>query len=274
MKKILPLFLLFFLLSSCSQAVANTPSPTPDVLTGRLTLAGSTTIQPLISPLADDFVNLHPNINMDIAGGGTAVGISAVHNGTSDIGMASRTLTTEESKGINQFQIAFDVLAIVVHPDNPVKTLTLAQIQDIYFGKVTNWKDLGGLDQPIVPVQREISSGSRGAFDEMVLNKQTATASNIETAVTAGDAAARISSEEGAIGYLGFGNLEKSIKVVAVNGVIPTQVTAKDGSYSLVRPLILMTGPLTQPLAQVFIDYVLSPVGQKAVNDLGWIPVK
>ena len=274
MKKILPLFLLFFLLSSCSQAVANTPSPTPDVLTGRLTLAGSTTIQPLISPLADDFVNLHPNINMDIAGGGTAVGISAVHNGTSDIGMASRTLTTEESKGINQFQIAFDVLAIVVHPDNPVKTLTLAQIQDIYFGRVTNWKDLGGLDQPIVPVQREISSGSRGAFDEMVLNKQTATASNIETAVTAGDAAARISSEEGAIGYLGFGNLEKSIKVVAVNGVIPTQVTAKDGSYSLVRPLILMTGPLTQPLAQVFIDYVLSPVGQKAVNDLGWIPVK
>jgi phosphate transport system substrate-binding protein len=274
MKKILPLFLLFFLLSSCSQAVANTPSPTPDILTGRLTLAGSTTIQPLISPLADDFVKLHPNINMDIAGGGTAVGISAVHNGTSDIGMASRTLTTEESKGINQFQIAFDVLAIVVHPDNPVKTLTLAQIQDIYFGRVTNWKDLGGLDQPIVPVQREISSGSRGAFDEMVLNKQTATASNIETAVTAGDAAARISSEEGAIGYLGFGNLEKSIKVVAVNGVIPTQVTAKDGSYSLVRPLILMTGPLTQPLAQVFIDYVLSPVGQKAVNDLGWIPVK
>ena len=274
MKKILPLFLLFFLLSGCSQIAATTPSPTPDILTGRLTLAGSTTMQPLISPLADDFVKLHPNINMDIAGGGTAVGISAVHNGTSDIGMASRTLTTEESKGINQFQIAFDVLAIVVHPDNPVKTLTLAQIQDIYFGKVTNWKDLGGLDQPIVPVQREISSGSRGAFDEMVLNKQTATASNIETAVTAGDAAARISSEEGAIGYLGFGNLEKSIKVVAVNGVIPTQVTAKDGSYSLVRPLILMTGPLTQPLAQVFIDYVLSPVGQKAVNDLGWIPVK
>jgi phosphate transport system substrate-binding protein len=188
--------------------------------------------------------------------------------------MASRTLSTEEAQGIDQFQIAFDVLAIVVHPDNPVKTLTLAQIEDIYFGKVTNWKDLGGLDQPIVPVQREISSGSRGAFDEMVLKKQTATASNVETAVTAGDAAARISSEEGAIGYLGFGNLEKSITVVAVNGVIPTQVTAKDGTYPLVRPLILMTGPLTQPLAQIFIDYVLSPVGQKAVNDLGWIPVK
>ena len=108
----------------------------------------------------------------------------------------------------------------------------------------------------------------------MVLNKQTATASKIETSVTAGDAAARISSEEGAIGYLGFGNLEKSIKVVAVNGVIPTQVTAKDETYPLVRPLILMTGPLTQPLAQVFIDYVLSPVGQRAINDLGWVPVK
>jgi phosphate transport system substrate-binding protein len=276
MKKILILFLLVFLISGCSQTAAITPTPTPtaDALTGRLTLVGSTTIQPLISSIASDFMLLHPNVNLDIAGGGSAVGISAVHEGTADIGMASRILTDDESKGISQYQIAIDVLAIVVHPDNPVKSLTLTQIQDIYFGRVTNWKDLGGLDQVIVPVQRELSSGSRGAFDEMVLEKQTATASNIETSVTAGDAAARISNEEGAIGYIGFGNIDSTLKVLGVNGVIPNQVTAKDGSYPLIRPLSLMTGPLTQPLAQTFIDYVLSPAGQKRINDLGWIPVK
>jgi phosphate transport system substrate-binding protein len=276
MKKTLILFLLVFLISGCSQTAAITPTPTPtaDALTGRLTLVGSTTIQPLISPIANDFMLLHPNVNLDIAGGGSAVGISAVHEGTADIGMASRALTDDESKGISQYQIAIDVLAIVVHPDNPVKNLTLAQIQDIYFGRVTNWKDLGGLDQAIVPVQRELSSGSRGAFDEMVLQKQTATASNIETSVTAGDLAARVGKEEGVIGYVGFGNIDNTLKVIGVNGVIPNQVTAKDGSYPLIRPLILMTGPLTQPLAQTFIDYVLSPIGQKKINDLGWIPVK
>lgn len=275
-RTLIALFLIVFLISGCSQTAAITPTATPtsDPLNGRLTLVGSTTIQPLITPLANDFMLLHSNVNLDIAGGGSVVGISAVHEGTADIGMASRTLTDDESKGIKQYQIAIDVLAIVVHPDNPVKTLTLAQIQDIYFGRVTNWKDLGGIDQPIVPVQRELSSGSRGAFDEMVLGKQTATASNVETSVTAGDLAARISKEEGAIGYLGFGNIDSSMKVLGINGVIPNQATAKDGSYPLIRPLILMTGPLTQPLAQNFIDYVLSSTGQKRINDLGWIPVK
>ena len=141
-------------------------------------------------------------------------------------------------------------------------------------GKITNWKSLGGPDLQIVPVQRETSSGSRGAFDELVLQKQTASAPDLVTTVTAGDEAANVANKPGAIGYVGFGNLDKTIKVIAINGILPTQKTALDNSYPLIRPLMFMTGPLSQPLAQIFIDFALSSQGQKFVQDLGWVPVK
>ena len=141
-------------------------------------------------------------------------------------------------------------------------------------GKLTNWQSLGGPDLQIVPVQRETSSGSRGAFDELVLQKQTATAPNLVTSVTAGDEAANVANKPGAIGYVGFGNLDNTIKVIAINGTLPTQKTARDNSYPLIRPLLFMTGPLSQPLAQIFIDFALSSQGQKSVQDLGWVPVK
>jgi phosphate transport system substrate-binding protein len=273
MKKFLPLLLIVFLFCGCNTD-RSVPTPTVDSLAGKITFAGSTTLQPLATDLANEFSSLHPNVNMDIAAGGSAVGIQAVHDGTADIGMVSRSLTEEESSGIKQFQVAIDVLAIVVNPDNPVKSLTLQQLQDIYMGKVTNWKDLGGKDLPIVPVQRETTSGSRGAFKELVLDNQDANAGDLETAVTAGDMAARIAAEKGAVGYVGFGNIDDSIRLIAINNVTPTQETAKDGTYPLIRPLIFMTGPLSQPLAQSFIDYALSDAGQKIVNEKGWIPVK
>ncbi len=274
MKIKLALLLIVALLAACSPQVTASPTPTEDSLTGRLTFAGSTTMQPLVSHMADEFRIIHPNVVMEVAAGGSSVGIQAMHDGTADIGMASRNLTSEELEGIKQYIIAIDVLAIVIHPDNPVNTLTIAQIQDIYFGNVTNWQELGGPDLVIVPVQREVSSGSRGAFDEIVLEKQVADATNLVTLITAGDVAAKITTELGSIGYVGFGNLDTSLKVLQVGGILPTQESAKDGTYPLVRPLILLTGPLSQPLAQTFIDYVLSDEGQRYVNEYGWIPVK
>ena len=270
------LLLTAFLLAGCTgtPASSETATASQQTLSGKVTFAGSTTMQPLVSKLAEKYNQSNPNVNLDISAGGTTVGISAMHDGTADIGMASRSLTDDEAKGIQQYQIAIDVLAIIVHTDNPVKTLTLAQLQDIYAGKITNWKDLGGIDQAIIPIQREVSSGSRSAFDELALNKKEAEAPLLETTVTAGDMAARVSAEEGAIGYVGFGNLDNTVKLIAVNNVEPTQVTAKDGSYPLVRPLILMTGPLTLPLAQSFIDYALSTAGQQYIQELGWIPMK
>ena len=248
-------------------------SPTELPLVGRLSFAGSTTVQPLVGQLGDVFKELHPEVQLEIAAGGSVVGIQAVHEGTVDIGMASRALKPEEAEGITQYQIAVDVIAIIVHPSNPVKALTLAQLAAIYRGEVTNWSELDGLDEEIVPVIREESSGTRGAFDELVLEKETPSAPGIVTAITAGDVAATVSNNPASIGYIGFGNFEDDIAVVAIDNVLPSKQTARDGSYTIMRPLLLLTGPLSQPLSEDYINYVLSAEGQAKVEEFGWIPV-
>jgi phosphate transport system substrate-binding protein len=266
--------LLAGLLTACQGVGAAPASPTGTPLSGRITFAGSTTVQPLAGKLGDVFCERHPGIQLEIAAGGTEVGIQAIHEGTADIGMASRALKPEEVKGLNPFQIAIDVLAVIVHPSNPVDGLSLAQLQNIYTGKITNWREVGGLDQPIMVLVREKSSGTRGAFDELVLAKQEPTAPALKAVVTAGDMAAAVASDPAAIGYVGFGNLEPTVKPVIIDKINPTKQTARDGSYKLVRPLLLLTGPLTQPIAQVFIDFVLSPTGQQLVEQDGWVPVR
>lgn len=271
----MPLLLaLVIVLAACGRTPSVPFTPTEDSLTGKITFAGSTTMQPLVAKLGDEFRIIHPHVTLDIAAGGSAVGIKAIHDGTTDIGMASRALAQDEAQGINQFKVAIDVLAIIVHPDNPITKLTLGQLEDIYMGKLINWQELGGPDLVIIPVQRETSSGSRGAFDELVLQKQSATAANLATSVTAGDEVASIAAKPGAIGYVGFGNLDNSTKVIAINGILPTQKTARNNSYPLIRPLIFMTGPLSQPLAKSFIEFALNSEGQKHIQDLGWVPVK
>lgn len=255
-----------------SNVAAVAPAATP--LMGRITFAGSTTVQPLADKLGAVFKQDHPGMVLDIAAGGSVVGIKAVHDGTADIGMASRALTPDEAAGIHQDQIALDVLAIVVHPTNPVSNLTRDQLRDIYLGKITNWKDVGGPDQPIQVIVRDTNSGTRGAFDEIVLEKQEPQAPRQRSAFTAGDVAALVATDPQAIGYVGFGNLEPSLKLLSIDEIQPTKDTARRGIYQLTRPLLLLTGPLTQPLAQTYIDFVLSAEGQKLVEADGWIPVK
>ena len=260
-------------LASCG-ATGTPVVPTATPLIGRITFAGSTTVQPLADKLGTVFKQDNPGMVLDIAAGGSVVGIKAVHDGTADIGMASRALTPEEAAGIHQDQIALDVLAIVVHPTNPASNLTRAQLRDIYLGKITNWKDLGGPDQPIQVIVRDTNSGTRGAFDEIVLEKKQPQSPRQRSAFTAGDVAALVSGDPQAIGYVGFGNLEPSLKLLSIDEIQPTKDSARSGAYQLVRPLLLLTGPLTQPVAQTYIDFVLSTAGQKLVEADGWIPVQ
>ncbi|MCX8061630.1 MAG: phosphate ABC transporter substrate-binding protein [Anaerolineales bacterium] len=274
-KKILILLIGLSLVFASCQTMRTTPTePTPTPLAGRITVAGSTTMQPLVGKLSEVFMQKHPLVQMEVAAGGSVVGIRAVHEGTADIGMASRALTEEEAKGVNVYTVGLDALAIIVNRENPVNALSLQQLQDIYFGKITNWKELGGEDLEIIPVQREISSGTRGAFDEIVLEKQEASAPKLVTVITAGDVAATVAQMKGAIGYVGFGNLESHLKVLEIDGVVASPETIKAGRYRLYRPLSLLTGPLSQPIAQVFIEFVLSYEGEKAIEEFGWIPVK
>lgn len=275
MKRFLVLTLGFMLLMlACGCRPSSTPIPAETELVGRITFAGSTTLQPLAHELGVVFKVLHPRVVLDIAAGGSVVGIQAVHEGTVDIGMASRDLEPEEAKGLDQYQVAADVIAVVVHETNAVENLTLSQLQGIYLGKITNWQQVGGADLPIVAVVRAKSSGTRGAFDNIVLAKQAPAAPEMQEVVTAGDMAVAVANDTAAIGYVGFGHLAPGLKLLAIDGVLPSEESAQDGSYRLVRPLLFLTGPLTQPLAQEFIDFALSPEGQEIVKDSGWVPVK
>lgn len=269
----IPVLIMVLLVSSCGGGTQVPPTPSESPLIGRLTFAGSTTMQPLTAKLSEAFRQQHPQVIFEVAAGGSVVGIQAVHEGTADIGMASRALDAEEARGIKVYTVGIDALAIVIHPDNPVETVTLPQLRDIYMGRITNWKELGGNDLAIIPIQREISSGTRGAFDELALDKQEAVAPALLTVITAGDVAASVSIQPAAIGYLGFGNLEPDLKVLAIDGTTPSQESIRNGAYPLFRPLSFLAGPLSQPLADKFINFVLSPEGQAYVEEFGWIPV-
>ncbi|GAB4203868.1 MAG: phosphate ABC transporter substrate-binding protein [Roseiflexaceae bacterium] len=256
------------------QATAPAATSTPtSALSGRLTFAGSTTMQPLVEKLAEQYRQHNPAVELEIAAGGSVVGINAVQDGSVDIGMASRPVKDSEIKpGMRLFPVAYDALAIIVHPNNPVRSLTFEQLRAIYQGTITNWRELGGPDTPIRPVVREVSSGTRGAFDDLVLDgEDPAIPSTSE--VTAGEVEKTVANDPHAIGYVGFGNVRPDIATLAIDGAEPSPATVQSGSYKLRRPLTLLTGSLSRPLAQSFVEFALSPEGQQLVAEDGWVPI-
>ncbi len=248
--------------------------PAADELQGTIEIVGSTTVVPLVEKLREVFVQKYPGITVNVGAGGSVVGIEAVQDGRTDIGMSSREVRPEEMReGMKRHQIAIDVLAVIVHPTNPVTDLSKEQLQDIFTGKITNWSEVGGPDLEILPVLREITSGTRGAFDDIALEGAEPT-ENADVQITASEVEAKVASTENAIGYIGFGHInENEIKILSINGVDPSQETALDGSYILLRPLLLLTGPLSRDIADVFVEFALSEEGQKIVEDDGWVPV-
>lgn len=263
-----------FLITACSSSPHAPDSSGTSQLAGKLTFAGSTTVQPLTNEIGEAFTAVHPEVTLDIAAGGSEVGIRAIHDGTVDIGMASRALTSEEVEGITPYQIAVDVIAVIVNEANMVNDLTLVQLEAIYLGEITNWRDVGGEDVPITVVIRDINSGTRGAFDKIVLKGAEPSAPNLEKALAASDVAALVGEDPHAVGYVGFGHLDPGLKVLKIDGVAPLAETARDGSYKVTRPLQLMTGPLSQPLAESFVEFALSEAGQQVVVESGWVPAK
>jgi phosphate transport system substrate-binding protein len=273
------LVLICALLGGCAGSIGSgaagvATAERPTLPTGKITFAGSTTMQPLVEKLAEQYRRDNDGIQMEIAAGGSVVGINAVQAGRVDVGMASRDLKDGEMKaGMQQFPIAYDALAVIVNPKNPVRSLTVVQLRDIYLGKLTSWKELGGPDTRIRAVVREVSSGTRGAFDDLVLGGQ-APAVRLSAEVTAGEVETTVAGDPGAIGYVGFGNLRPDIAAVSVDGVAPSPEAVQSGSYKLRRPLILLLGSLSRPLARTFVDFALSPEGQSLVAQDGWVPIR
>jgi phosphate transport system substrate-binding protein len=281
MRQIIVVMLVCSFLISCGTSTATVPptfpQPTAIEITPirKITFAGSTTVHPLVEQMAAPFKAKYPYIDLEIAAGGSVVGINAIRDGQVDIGMSSRDLREDEERtDIVKHRIALDVLAIVVHPDNQVPGLTLEQLRQIYFGEITNWREVGGRDLPIRAVVREVSSGTRGAFDDIVLgDDQDKLSPNVEAQITAGEVEAVVADDESAIGYVGFGNIRPDVRIVAIDNVLPSPQTAASRDYKLVRPLLLLTGKLSQPIANEFITFAQSPEGRIIIEQAGWVVI-
>lgn len=234
-------------------------------------IAGSTSVQPYAEILAEEFALLYPESIIDVQGGGSSAGITAAEAGTADIGMSSRALKNEEQT-LWSVEIARDGLAIIVHPQNPIGDLTLAQICDIYAGKITNWSELGGTDAKIHLIAREEGSGTRSAFETLVMGEVLITSKAI---IQASNGAVRmlVSSDQNAIGFISLGLVNSQVKALSLGGVAPTLENVSNGSYSLFRSfLFVMRQEPTGPVKE-FIDFVLSREAQQILVHEGLIPV-
>jgi phosphate transport system substrate-binding protein len=261
-----------------TQAPAAQPTRAPTGLRGQLQLAGSTTVQPLAEKLAEAFMKLNPDLTIEIQGGGSSVGVTSAGQGTVDIGNASREIKDSELEqfpNLQVFTIAFDGIAIVTNPGVELPSLTVEQVRNIFAGEITNFKDVGGPDAPITIVSREEGSGTRAAFEELVMTYKDAVGESqtkpiFEKALlqqSNGQVRTTVATTPNSIGYLSFGFLDESIRAVPVEGADPVVDNVKNGSYPIVRPLNMLTNGAPTELADAFISYVLSPLGQEIVAE-------
>ena len=249
------------LLAGCGSS-GNAPAssaPSGGELTGSVATDGSTSMKSVIGALGESFQNANSGVTFTYNPTGSGSGIQAVSEGRCDIGLASRGLKDDEkSSGLTETVLAYDGIAVVVSPENPVSDLTIEQIADIYTGKITNWSEVGGSDAEIVLIGREAGSGTRDGF-ESITGTEEACQYRQELTST-GDVIATVSQNPNAIGYASLSAVKDTVKALSVGGVAPSEDTVKDGSYVIQRPFVLVTkdGVTLSPAAQAFLDYALS----------------
>jgi phosphate transport system substrate-binding protein len=245
----------------------------------KLSMTGSTTVLPIAQKAAEEFMKANPKDDVSVSGGGSGVGISALIDGTTDIGDASRPIKSKEivtakQKGVNPVGtiIAKDGVALIVNKANKVDGLTMNQLKGIYSGEIKKWSDVGGSNDVIVVVSRDTASGTFEVFNEKVLSgarlreDSLMLASNKEVQET-------VAKTPGAIGYVGLAYLS-DVKEISLDSVAANKASVLDGSYKISRPLFMYTNGDPSGLVKDFIDFILSDAGQKLVEDVGYIALK
>ena len=296
MKRILSILLgvaLVLSLAACSQttapettaapATAATTAPAatdapetsaaPTVLSGTVSTDGSTSMEKVIGALSEAFMEANSKVTVTYNPTGSGTGIQAVQEGRCDIGLSSRALKDEEkASGLQETVLAYDGIAMIVNPANPVEDLTLEQIADIYTGKITNWSELGGSDSEIVLIGREAGSGTRSGFEEIVEVKDLC--QYRQELSSTGDVIATVAQNPGAIGYASLASVKDTVKAVKVGGVTPSEETVKDGTYAIQRPFVLVTkeGVTLSETAQAFFNYAVSKDANAVVIAAGVVP--
>ena len=293
---ILPVLVLLVLAIVLAGCARQAPAPASSTeLSGSFNIIGSNTVTPLTTVWAEEFMKKHPKVNIAVSGPGSGAGIAALIDGTTDICQASRTIKASEidqarANGVEPYEItvALDALSVVVNPSNPVSELTFAQLSGIYTSQITNWKEVGGNDAPIVALSRDTNSGTHVFFKEHVV--QMAGLATADTSLEYGPKVLLLpSTEEGvtetaknpnAIFYPGLGYVSDAVKPLAIKktaddpAVLPSLETALDGSYPVARPLLYYTNREPTGLLKAFIDYCLSPEGQQKIVEVGYVPLE
>jgi phosphate transport system substrate-binding protein len=235
-----------------------------------ITIAGSTSVMPFTEKLAEHFMVDHPRFVVDVQGGGSTAGIQACVNRTVNIGMSSRQLK-ENEKILNEVVICYDGISIVVHPSNPIAGLTLKQVADIYAGKITKWSELGWVDRKIDIITREEGSGTRGSFEDLVM-KGLEIDDGIMVQDSNGSVKEIVATDPYAMGYISLGLVDKRVKALTIDGVIPTVGNIKAKKYMIVRPFLYLWNGDPGPTVRSFIDYVLKD-GQSVLKKEGLISI-
>lgn len=239
---------------------------------GGVIVVGSTSVQPMAEMLAQEFDRQNPDAHVEVQGGGSTAGIQALANGIADIGMCSRSLKPNET-GFTPITIARDGLVVVVHLTNRVNGLSRQQVREVFEGKVRNWREVGGDDREITLVTREEGSGTREAFEHLVMGK----ARIARTALTQesnGTVRELVKHDPGAVGYMSLGLVHGEVKALRIDGVAPTAEEVIAGRYPLVRPFLFLVKGAPCEAAEKFIEYVLSPPAQAMLEEEGLVRVK
>ena len=289
MKKIISIVLVLAcaaaLLAGCgssgtagSTSASSEPSSsvsTDAAVTGSVATDGSTSMEKVINALGESFMQNNSGTTFTYNPTGSGSGIQAVSEGRCDIGLASRSLKDDEKAGgLQETVLAYDGIAIIVSPENPVSDLSVEQIAKIYTGEITNWKDVGGNDADIVLIGREAGSGTRDGFESITDTKDKC--QYRQELTSTGDVITAVSQNPNAIGYASLSAVKDSVKALTVGGVAPTEATVKDGSYVVQRPFVLVTkdGTKLSDTAQKFFDFATSADAVSIINQAGAVAAK
>ena len=256
-----------------ASAAPATEAPAAVKLSGTVATDGSTSMEKVIGALGEAFMEANPDTTFTYNPTGSGSGIQAVQEGRCDIGLSSRALKdAEKEAGLTETVLAYDGIAVIVNPANPVEDLSLEQIADIYTGKITNWSEVGGNDSQIVLIGREAGSGTRGGFEEIV-GVVDACQYRQELSST-GDVITTVAQNPDAIGYASLAAVKDTVKALKVAGVTPTEATVKDGTYTIQRPFVLATktGEKLNDVAQAFFDYATSADVGEIITAAGAVP--
>jgi phosphate transport system substrate-binding protein len=253
-------------------AIGSAPACSRRTSGTEIIVAGSTSVQPFADRWAETFLKSRPGCFVNVQGGGSSAGIQAALSGAADIGTSSRELKADE-KSLNEIVVARDGLAVIVHPSNEVRGLSLGEVRLVFSGDIPSWKYLGGGDRPITVVTREEGSGTRGAFQELVMGKERISRGAI-VEDSNGTVREIVAGDPHAIGYISLGLVSDRVRALLLDGAVPGEAAIRDGTYKLIRPFLFVTRGAPAGMSRDFVDFVLSPEGQEIIRKEGLLPVR